>query len=656
MTPKPSNAPRPWTPPSLAEMQTLLPQYQFLALLGCGGMGAVFKATQLSLNRSVAIKVLPANLMEDADANFAARFRQESLTMAKLTHPGIVGVFESGEAGGLLYIVMEFVDGTDVARMIQGEGKLAPEPATKLLAQVCDALHYAHQHGVVHRDIKPANLLLTRDGTVKIADFGLAKHHDDARLGLTKTNVAIGTPDFLAPEAWTPGTPLDQRADLYSLGVTLYQMLTGEVPRGLWKMPSVKAGVDPRFDAIIDRAMQPEREARYQSSVELRRDLEKIQSEPRSAGHRPAFGEPPSSAPGDAWRSGPPRPASLWRRRIVSAVVLQIFIIGALVILWPRLLKNNAASPAGTVTTSSPARPPATVRDAARWLVRERADFKVLSGGRETDVKSEEDIPAGDFQIVYLWFDRWINGPPQPPPPEEEFEVLRAVQTLRFAYLRLPGLSESACGFLAGNPDLNTLLIEIPDGPTDDTLTTLAGLRHLEQLTIGGARRLTGRNLAGAAWLPRLVHLDLLDSGLEDDALQTLTNCVRLNHLRVQGTAVTQEGLRALASLRRLTELTAGNCRRITEQDWIEMLPEFHRLKRLELEDSPYGDEVAVVIAGALTNLTELRLANTKLTDAGLAHLATLPRLQTVRLTGTRITSDGLAAFEKARPRCQIER
>jgi serine/threonine protein kinase len=248
-----------WQPPSLAEMQALLPQYEFITLIGRGGMGAVYKATQISLNRPVAIQVLPGDLMNDAEANFAARFRQEALTMAKLSHPGIVIVYECGGAGGLLYIVMEFVDGTDVARMIQSQGKLAPELAATLLAQVCDALHYAHKNGVVHRDIKPANLLITREGQVKIADFGLAKHNDEALMGLTKSNVAIGTPDFLAPEAWTPGTPLDARADLYSLGVTLYQMLTGEVPRGLWKMPSVKVGTDPRLDAIIDKAMQPDR-------------------------------------------------------------------------------------------------------------------------------------------------------------------------------------------------------------------------------------------------------------------------------------------------------------------------------------------------------------------------------------------------------------
>jgi hypothetical protein len=338
---------------------------------------------------------------------------------------------------------------------------------------------------------------------------------------------------------------------------------------------------------------------------------------------------------------------------IVGAVVVQIFIIGAFVILWPRLPKKDSLPLAGI--TNSPVRPPATVRDAVRWLVQERADFKVLTNGKEIDVKSEQDIPEGDFQIVYLWFDRWINGPPQPPPSASEFEVLRAVKTLRYVFIRLPGLPESAYTFLAENPDLDTLFIEGAN-PTDDLLATLSGLRQLRKLTISDARRVTGHKLANAAWLPRIEHLDLLNSGLDDEAIQTLTNCTRLNHLCVNGTAITHEGLRTVVSLRRLTELLAGNCRRITELDWIEVLPEFSRLKRLELENSSCGDDTAAVIAGGLTNLTELRLANTKLTDAGLAHLATLPRLQAVRLMGTRVTSDGLGAFEQAHPQCKIER
>ena len=647
-----------WQPSSLAEMQALLPQYRFLTLIGRGGMGAVYQATQISLNRPVAIKVLPGGPMNDAEANFAARFRQESLTMAKLNHPGIVTVFESGEAGGLLYIVMEFVDGTDVARMIRSEGRLAPEFATTVLAQVCDALQYAHQRGVVHRDIKPANLLVTREGRVKIADFGLAKHSDEAMHALTRTDVALGTPDFLAPEAWTPGTTLDARADLYSLGVTLYQMLTGEVPRGLWKMPSVKMGLNPRFDAIIDKAMQPERQARYQSSMELRRDLEKIHAEPSEDGKARRFAH--VAVEDDAKRyarsDASARPAPVHRRLIGAAVVAQMLILGALVVLWQRPPKKDSLPLAGTGATNSMVAPVATVRDAARWLLQERADFQVSSGGREIQVKSEQDIPEGDFQIVYLWFDRWNGGPPQPPPPAEQFEVLRAVKTLRFAFIRLPGVSQSAFAFLGYNPDLKTLFIESGGDATDDLLTQLAGLRNLEKLTIGGAPQLTGRNLAGAAWLPRIQHLDLISTGLDDVAIHALTNCTRLNHLRVSATPVTHEGLRTVASLRRLTELLAGDCRRISEEDWIEVLPQFHRLKRLELEHSPIGDDAAAVIASALTNLTELLLGHTKLTDAGLARLGTLRRLEALRVSYTRVTSDGLDAFQQGHPQCKIER
>ena len=654
---KPRNT---WQPPSLAAMQALLPQYQFLALLGRGGMGAVFKATQISLNRPVAIKALPGDLMSDADANFAARFRQEALTMAKLSHPGIVSVFESGEAGGLLYIVMEFVDGTDVARMIQSEGKLAPELATTLLAQVCDALHYAHQNGVVHRDIKPANLLVTRGGQVKIADFGLAKHHDDALLGLTKTNVAIGTPDFLAPEAWTPGTALDARADLYSLGVTLYQMLTGEVPRGFWEMPSARVGTDPRFDAIIERAMQPKPEARYQSSAELRHDLEKIQAEGGTARASSGVGtDSPRSArlstskPGDARRSAlpPPQKGSLRRRLIVSAVVVQILIIGALIILWPRLPKKDSMSLAGTFTPHSPA----TVRDAARWLVQEHAEFKILSAGREIDVKSEHDLPTEDFEIVYLWFDRWASSPAQPPPREDEFEVMHAVKTLRFAYLRLPGLSDAPFAFLAGNKDLTTLMIVCPEAITDDVLVHLAGLRKLEKLEIAYAPRLTGRKFPGSSWLTSVQKVDFLQSQLNDDGLRLLAAGPKLRSLKVERTAITHEGFRALIPVRTLTELNMGGCPNITEGDFIEILPRLGQLQKLDLSYAAFGDEAAGAVA-TLTNLTMISLSGTKLTDAGLAKLVNLGRLESLIVAGTRVTIEGIAAFQQAHPRCKIER
>ncbi len=278
---KPSGA---WQPPPLEEMQAMLPQYEFVSLLGRGGMGAVFKAVQVTLDRPVAIKVLPVDLVADEDTQFAERFKNEARTMAKMNHPAIVNVYDFGETNtGLLYIVMEFIDGTDVAQMIASQGKLPEDYALSITAHVSDALNYAHTHGIVHRDIKPANILINMEGAVKVADFGLAKANDPSQSGITKTNMAMGTPDFVAPEAFIPGIPLDGRADLYAMGVMLYQMLTGEIPRGIWTMPSAKLGTDPRFDSIIAKAMQTDREQRYQSAVALRQDLDTILTLPRAA-------------------------------------------------------------------------------------------------------------------------------------------------------------------------------------------------------------------------------------------------------------------------------------------------------------------------------------------------------------------------------------
>ncbi len=277
-------------------------------------MGAVYRAVQRSLERTVAIKVLPTALLAEHEGNFAARFEQEALTMARLRHPGIVGVFETGEVEGLRYIVMEYVDGTDVSRMLHATGRLPPDTVQRLVQQACEALHHVHELGIIHRDIKPANLLVTRDGRLKIADFGLARHADVAVLQLTRTNVAVGTSDFVPPELWLPGVELDRRADIYALGVTLYQMLVGEVPRGLWEAASIKAGTDPRLDAVIDRAMEPDRDARYPTAEAFRRDLERIHTSdlPLEA----VEGLQPEAS--TAVTPPPPRPL---RRRLVPAAI-----------------------------------------------------------------------------------------------------------------------------------------------------------------------------------------------------------------------------------------------------------------------------------------------------------------------------------------------
>jgi len=258
---KPSTGP--WVPPTASELSKLLPAYEIEKMLGRGGMGSVYLGRQLSIDRQVAIKILSTSL-EDADPSFAERFKNEARAMGKLNHPGIVAVHDFGEAaGGLLYIAMEYVDGTDVSRMIAKKGRLHTEDAMAITAHVCDALAYAHDCGIIHRDIKPANIMVSQDGVVKVADFGLAKMTHSQNTGLTQSGMAMGTLHYMAPEALMLGSAVDHRADIYAVGVMLYQMLTGKLPQGMFRLPSLQIpGLDPRYDGIITKALMEEREAR----------------------------------------------------------------------------------------------------------------------------------------------------------------------------------------------------------------------------------------------------------------------------------------------------------------------------------------------------------------------------------------------------------
>ena len=268
---------RGWSPPNVEELQKLLPQYDISAFIARGGMGAVYKGTQKTLKRPVAIKVLPPEI-EDGDAQFAARFKHEAQAMAQLSHPNIVAVFDAGETpDGLLYFVMEFIEGTDVAQLIASEGQLDPLRAIQITTAVCEALAFAHEEGIIHRDIKPSNIMIDRRGRVKVADFGLAKTVNLDHSLQTQSNMALGTPDFIAPEAMIPGMKLDQRADIYAVGVMLYQMLTGHIPRGRFELPSgVVPRVDKGFDAVVDKAMQTDREKRYSTATEMKKDVESV--------------------------------------------------------------------------------------------------------------------------------------------------------------------------------------------------------------------------------------------------------------------------------------------------------------------------------------------------------------------------------------------
>ncbi|MBL9146723.1 MAG: SUMF1/EgtB/PvdO family nonheme iron enzyme [Verrucomicrobiaceae bacterium] len=313
---------RGWQPPSVEVLQGMLPQYEITEFIARGGMGAVYKGVQRALDRTVAIKILPPDIVEDGEANYAQRFKQEARAMAKFKHPGIVTVYDAGETPeGLLYFVMEFIEGTDVAHLVAAHGQLPPEQAIRITTAVCDALAYAHARGVVHRDIKPSNIMIDADGQVKVADFGLAKITTHEPGGITKSSVTMGTPDFVAPEAMLAGALIDQRADIYAVGVMLYQMLTGHIPRGRFSpISAVVPQSDPKLDAIVDKAMQTDREKRYSSAVELKADVESVT--PASAREGSAGTPAPSNPTGGAAAKKDEAPKRVRAPLIVAAVVV----------------------------------------------------------------------------------------------------------------------------------------------------------------------------------------------------------------------------------------------------------------------------------------------------------------------------------------------
>ncbi len=258
-----------------------LGQFRIDEFIGRGGMGAVYRATQTSLDRAVALKVLPRHMAEDPE--FVQRFHREAKALAELNHPNIVSIYDKGNEGGQYFFAMELVDGVSLRQLIKSK-KASPQEALKLVPQLCEALEYAHARGVIHRDIKPENILVDRYGRVKIADFGLARiiRGDNATSfdGLTRSDVMMGTVNYMAPEQRENAKDVDHRADIYSLGVVIYELLTGELPIGRFAPPSKKVQIDVRFDEVVLQLLEKDREDRYQNVTDVKTVFARVMTEP----------------------------------------------------------------------------------------------------------------------------------------------------------------------------------------------------------------------------------------------------------------------------------------------------------------------------------------------------------------------------------------
>jgi serine/threonine-protein kinase len=352
-------------------------RYELGDTLGYGGMSEVHHGHDVRLGREVAIKVLRADLARDPQ--FQERFRREAQNAAALNHPAIVAVYDTGEAstdvGALPYIVMEFVEGRTLRDIVKTEGPMSQKRAMEVMADVCAALDFSHRHGIVHRDVKPANVMITKNGAVKVMDFGIARAMHDGQSAMTQTAAVIGTAQYLSPEQ-ARGEAVDARSDVYAAGCVLYELITGEPPftgdspvavayqhvREDPKPPSsVNPAVTPELDAVVLKALAKGPANRYQSAAEMRSDLVRTLS-----GQRPAapmvMSEDERTQVMNTDRRQPQRyeeyadepdedPRAKRRRRIIFGVVAAVLVLGVvLLIMW----LNNAFKDTNKTATIPP--------------------------------------------------------------------------------------------------------------------------------------------------------------------------------------------------------------------------------------------------------------------------------------------------------------
>ncbi len=265
--------------PTIDELAPWFPQLEFTRMIGRGGMGAIYQARQTSLGRDVAVKLIAREYSDDPQ--FVERFEREARALALLSHPNIVTVYDFGRtADGQAYLIMELVNGVNLREAISAR-RVGPHEAIDLIEKMARALDYAHAKGVVHRDIKPENVLLGDDDTLKIADFGIAKVINDPKkyFTLTATRQVLGSPHYLAPEQIESPDQVDHRIDLYALGVIFYELLTGQLPLGVFEPPSTAAPeVDKRIDPVVLKLLHRNPTYRYQSARELLADLNWLKS------------------------------------------------------------------------------------------------------------------------------------------------------------------------------------------------------------------------------------------------------------------------------------------------------------------------------------------------------------------------------------------
>ena len=372
--------------------------------LGQGGMGQVFRATQLSMQRDVAVKILPPEVTSDPE--FIERFRHEVRITAQLNHPNVVTAYEAGEEGGIHYLAMAYIEGESLDHRVQRKGALSEKEALRIIRAVAEALAYAwNKHRMLHRDIKPANIMLTGEGDVKLMDMGLSRGMAE-NTGMTLTGTVVGTPNYMSPEQARGESDLDHRADIYSLGATLYQLLTGRVPfRGdsvaevlskvlrddVHPVRSLAPGISPACERFLERALAKDRDDRQPTWQALIEELDAMASRPVvPVGVKPAT------------RLHPARPASVKKPpprlawRLIAGIAAVFVLLGVAGILLVRSRRHRQDRVQVETNNSAPGLPAASPSRSSDKL----ADTSVRVAAKASTAKRKTDKTAVNWSAI----------------------------------------------------------------------------------------------------------------------------------------------------------------------------------------------------------------------------------------------------------------
>lgn len=621
----------------------MLDRYIILDLIGAGGMGLVFKALHRSMERVVAIKILPPGAI-DSPAK-AERFRREIKAVAKLNHPNIVAAHDAHESEGTHFLVMEYVTGRNLAELVRDDGPVAVGQAAAIISRIAGALGEAHRQGIIHRDVKPSNILLSDEGVPKLLDLGIARTREPVDEGdeLTVDGIPVGTVAYIAPEQIHGDVDVDERADIYGLGCTLYFLITGKplfekksgiqvVAAHLTEEPPSLSSDSADFPASIERVFErmvaKDRSNRFDSMAGVITALE-------ATGLIGPGAAPPIRTTAEADAAPKDSVAHNWRLFRAASIAAAVLGFGGLA-SYERGLWG-----AGDLSAPGNQSPVVDQTQWARWVLAHNGRLIVQNASGFHECQQPEQLPDSPFDVVAA-------------------EVRGAGAAARLNDLRsLPKLAN----IVLADMDLNS-----------EALSAIASMRPVVDLGLIRCG-LTDRELEPLAEMDWLQKISLAGNAVSDDGIKELVPLQRLRTIVLSQTAVTNGCLDKLAAFPQLSELDLRGCA-VTGAVFGEAsgLPSLRSLSVSEIDVSPEHVGALRELSGlselllhrvalnaelidalaSLESLRSLSLAGSNLTDASLERLAALPRLEGLDAERTKVSKAGVARFKELRPDVEI--